>query len=174
MKNIKISIIVAVGAQNRAIGKDNALLWDLKADLKHFKEITSGHPVIMGQNTWESIPEAFRPLPNRQNIVLTLNDSYDAPGADIAQSITEAIEIASSYDSGEIFFIGGASIYKQTLPIADKLYITEVNGYYEGDTFFPDYSDFGTEVSREEHEENGIKFSFVEIEKTHPLGRVGL
>jgi len=162
----QISIIVAVAVKNRAIGKDNRLLWDLKADLKHFKEITSGHPVIMGQNTWESIPEAFRPLPNRHNIVLTLNDSYDAPGADIARGIPNAIETATKYDANEIFFIGGASIYAQTLPLADKLYITEVDGEYDGDTFFPDYSGFGKEISRENHEENGIKFSFVEIEKS--------
>ena len=165
MKKPKISIIVAIGEQNRAIGKNNELLWHITADLKRFKELTSGHPVIMGQNTWESLPEKFRPLPNRINIILTLNKQYEAEGAHIANSISEAIDVASSKDKNEIFFIGGASVYAQALPLSDKLYVTEVDGDYDGDTFFPDYSGFGKEISRENHEENGIKFSFVEIER---------
>lgn len=127
-----ISIIVAV-AKNNAIGKDNQLLWHLSEDLKRFKQLTTGHYIIMGKNTYFSLPR--RPLPNRTHIVLT-----DVPGEQIddcimAYTIDEAIEKMNPNE--ENFIIGGASIYKQFLPYANKLYITWVDEDFEADTFFP-------------------------------------
>jgi len=156
-----ISIIVAAGANNMVIGKDNDLLWHIPKDLKRFKEVTNGHPVIMGRKTWESIPERFRPLPNRDNFVITRNENYEASGATVTSSLEKAIQLASGKKSSEIFIIGGASIYKEAVGIADKLYITLVHKEYEGDTFFPDYSNFKTEVFREEHLNEDIPFTFL-------------
>jgi dihydrofolate reductase len=128
-----ISIIVAV-ADNLAIGKNNDLLWHIPADLKRFKQITSGHPVIMGRRTFESLPR--RPLPHRRNIVITDIRAEVIEGCEMAYSIEEAI---SKCDPGEEnFIIGGASIYKQFLPVANKLYLTRVNKFFDGDVFFPE------------------------------------
>lgn len=129
----KISIIVAV-AQNNAIGKDNKLLWHISEDLKRFKRITGGNTVIMGKNTFFSLP--VRPLPNRTNIVIT-----DIPGEKIdncvmAYSIEDAI--LKCDNSNENFIIGGGSVYMQFLPVADKLYLTKVNKDFEADVFFPE------------------------------------
>lgn len=158
----KISIIVAVAKKDRAIGHGNKLLWDIPADLKFFKEKTKGHPVIMGQKTYESIG---RPLPDRLNIVLSRDKKLKIQGCIIANSIKEAIDIAIAKDTKEIFFIGGGSIYAQALPIADRLYITEVEGDYIADTYFPDYSQFNKVISRQKGEENGYKFEFIILEK---------
>jgi len=158
----KISIIAAVAEKNRAIGKDNKLLWHIAEDLQRFKKITSGHPVIMGQNTFESLG---RPLPNRTNIVLTFDKSFQAPGCIVVYSIGEAIEIASEKDKEEIFFIGGGQIYAQAIKFADKLYLTLVEGDYDADTFFPDYSDFKKVIFEEKHESNGYKYRFLELER---------
>ncbi len=131
-----ISIIVAV-AKNNAIGKDNKLLWHLSEDLKRFKLLTTGHTIIMGKNTYYSLPR--RPLPNRTHIVLT-----DVPGEQIddcimAYSIEDAISKMDPVE--ENFIIGGASIYRQFLPHANKLYITWVHGSFEADTFFPEINE---------------------------------
>jgi dihydrofolate reductase len=133
LPNKKISIIVAV-ARNNAIGKDNKLLWHLSEDLKRFKKLTSGHYIIMGKNTYFSLPR--RPLPNRTHIILT-----DVPGEQIddcimAYSIEDAL--LKMHPNEENFIIGGASIYRQFLPHADKLYITWVHEKFEADTFFPE------------------------------------
>jgi len=161
----KISIIVAV-AENSAIGKDNKLLWHLSEDLKRFKRLTSGNPVIMGKNTYFSLP--VRPLPKRKNIVIT-----DVPGEQIddctmAYSIEDAIEKMDKYK--ENFIIGGASIYRQFLPFADRLYITWVHKSFDADTFFPEVSEEKwKEVSREDitetDEKNPYPYSFVVYEK---------
>ena len=142
MKKPTISIIVAVG-ENLAIGKDNKLLWNIPEDLKHFKQTTSGHPIIMGERTFYSIG---KPLPNRQNIILSEKMDLKIDGAVVAHSIDEAINIASQNNEEEIFFIGGAMVYKQALPIADRLYITVVKGDFEADTFFPEYKDQFTKI----------------------------
>lgn len=128
-----ISIIVAI-AKNLAIGKDNQLLWHISEDLKRFKQLTSGHAVIMGRNTWLSLP--IRPLPNRTNIVITDNPTEFFEGCVMVNSIEAALE--KSPPNEECFVMGGASIYRQFMPLADKLYITQVDKPFEGDTFFPE------------------------------------
>jgi len=161
----KISIIVAV-AENNAIGKDNKLLWHLSEDLKRFKRLTSGNPVIMGKNTYFSLP--VRPLPKRKNIVIT-----DVPGERIdncimAYSIEDAIEKMDS--DKENFIIGGASIYRQFMPYADKLYITWVHKSFDADTFFPEVDEKEwREISREDitdaDDKNPYPYSFVIYER---------
>lgn len=128
-----ISIIVAI-ADNYAIGKDNKLLWHLPEDLKRFKRITEGHPVIMGKRTYYSLPR--RPLPGRTNIVLTDIAGEQIDGCQMAYSIEDIIHQCD--ESHENFIIGGASVYKQFFTIAQKLYITEVHANFEADTFFPE------------------------------------
>jgi dihydrofolate reductase len=160
----KISLVAALG-RDRAIGKDNRLLWDIPEDLKRFKALTSGHPVIMGRRTWESIPERFRPLPGRTNIVITTDSAYEAPGALVAQSFPEALSLAR--DAGgadEIFAIGGQRVYECALPFADRLYLTLVDDERPGDAFFPHYEDqFTQELSREEREQDGLRYAWVDL-----------
>ncbi len=132
-----ISIIVAV-ANNNVIGKDNKLIWHLPADMKFFKEKTTGHCVITGRKNYESIPEKFRPLPNRTNIVITRQKDYVAPGAIIVDSIEKALLTAKNTGDTEIFIIGGGEIYKQSLHFADRVYLTQINHSFEGDAFFPE------------------------------------
>ena len=127
-----ISIIVAI-ATNRAIGKDNRLLWHLSDDLKRFKKLTTGHTLIMGRNTFLSLPNGA--LPNRRHIVISDIQGESFEGCEMARSIEEAIELAGRNE--ECFVIGGGMVYKQFLPIAGKLYLTEVRESFEADTFFP-------------------------------------
>ncbi len=140
---MKISLIVAV-AENGGIGKDNDLLWHLPIDMKHFKSTTSGHPIITGRKNYESIPERFRPLPKRDNIVVTTqtNLQYDThPSLHIVHSIDQAIDTCKSLNhNGEIFVIGGGQIYKQVLDanLVDTMYITHVHAKFDADTFFPE------------------------------------
>lgn len=135
---IKISLIAAV-ANNNVIGKNNSLIWHLPADMKYFKEKTTGHVIITGRKNYESIPEKFRPLPNRTNIVITTQKNYLATGAIVVHSLEKAIEKAKTIEQEEIFIIGGAQIYKESLTknIPNKLYITKVLESFEGDAFFP-------------------------------------
>jgi dihydrofolate reductase len=128
-----ISIIVAVAA-NHAIGKDNQLLWHISDDLKRFKSLTAGHTVVMGKNTFYSLPK--RPLPNRKNIVITDVAGEIIEGCEMAYSIEDAIKLCD--EAKENFVMGGASIYRQFLGIADKLYITRVHKEFDADCFFPD------------------------------------
>ncbi len=132
-----ISIIVAV-SENNVIGKDNTLIWHLPADMKFFKEKTNGHCIITGRKNYESIPEKFRPLPNRTNIVITRQKEYAAPGAIVVNSIEEAIEKAKETGDAEIFIIGGGEIFKQSLKYTDRVYLTKIHHSFEGDAFFPD------------------------------------
>ena len=161
----KISIIAAIG-KNRELGKDNKLLWHIPDDLPRFKKLTFGHPIIMGRKTFESIG---RPLPNRTNIVVTRDYSYEVEGVIVVHSIEKAIEIAKGIENlpagGEIFVIGGGQIYEQALPFADRLYLTIVDAQAEADTDFPDYSEFKKTISEEAKEENGLKFKYVILEK---------
>lgn len=159
---------IAVTNKNRAIGFKNKLLWNLPLDLEHFKKITSGHTVIMGSNTFISLG---RPLPRRINIVITKNQNFAAPGCIIVFSPEEALlrakeeEIKINGENGEIFVIGGGSIYAQMLPFTEKLYLTIVDDESaEADAFFPDYSEFKKIISKsEEQEYNGIKYKFIEL-----------
>ncbi len=129
-----LSIIVAV-AESNVIGKDNSLIWHISEDLKRFKRLTENHTVVMGRKTYMSLP--FRPLKNRRNIVITKGENH-IEGVEIAHSVEEALELCKGED--EVFIIGGASIYEQTIDIADKIYLTKVLKEFEGDTFFPEIS----------------------------------
>ena len=161
----RLSLIAAL-AENRAIGKDGKLPWRLKGDMAHFQELTQGHPVIMGRKTWESIPEKFRPLPGRTNVVITRDAEYQAEGAWVARTFPEALSLAKEAGGGgEIFAIGGTQVYECALPFASRLYLTLVEGSFEGDAFFPPYEDFARELSREEREENGTRYAFVTLER---------
>jgi dihydrofolate reductase len=161
MKKPIVSIICSIN-KNRAIGKNNQLLWHIPADLAYFKKITTGHPILMGQKTYESIG---RPLPQRKNIVITLDKNYSAPGCIVCFSIEEAINKAKELDGEEVFIIGGGQIYNQTIGLADKLYLTIVDGDYEADTFFPDYSDFKKVVFEQKTSDSQYDFKFIQLEK---------
>lgn len=138
MKPIAGLSIIAAVALNQAIGNKNSLLWKLPSDLKRFKAITSGHPVIMGRRTWESIPKKFRPLSERTNVVLTRRAGYQAFGASVTSSLEDALAAAMcAVGSREIFVMGGADLYAQCLPIASALYVTRVHASFAGDAFFP-------------------------------------
>ena len=154
-----ISLIAAV-AQNRALGKDGQLLWHLPEDMRYFRETTRGKPVIMGRKTWESLPDVFRPLPGRRNIVISRNPAYDAPGATLAGSLEEAVRLAQ--DDAEVFVIGGAEIYRQALPLAQRLYLTEVARDFDADAFFPEFSASDwIEISRSAAKNGaGLDFTF--------------
>ena len=161
-KGPTISIIAAI-ANNRAIGKNNQLLWHIPEDLQHFKKITENHPVIMGQKTFRSIG---RPLPRRENIVLTSNKELKFEGCHTAHSLDEAIDLASKLDQDEIFIIGGGMVYKEALSFADKLYLTKVEGEFEGDVFFPEYEEkFDCKISEEKYDNGKYRFSFIELIK---------
>lgn len=131
MKNL--SMIAAIG-RNRELGYKNQLLCHLPIDLKHFKEITSGHTVLMGDRTWESLPK--KPLPNRRNIVITL-DAVSFPDCETVHSISEALELVKSSEE-EAFVMGGATMYRLFLPYADKLYLTRIESEFTADVFFPE------------------------------------
>jgi len=161
-----LSLIVAY-AKHRVIGKANDLPWYLPADLKHFKELTSGHSVILGRKTYESIVARLgKPLPNRTNIVITRDKHFAAPGAIIVRSPQEAIERA---DSEEVFVIGGASIYEAMLPLADRIYLTEVEADIEGDTYFPELGPEDWEeaerVTHEADERNEYDYAFIVLNR---------
>ncbi|EOZ95569.1 Dihydrofolate reductase [Indibacter alkaliphilus LW1] len=131
---MKISIIVAK-ANNNAIGKNNQLIWKLSSDLKLFKKITSGHYIIMGRKTYESVG---KPLPNRTSIVITRNPEFQLPdGHIVCHSLQEAIQLCIGKHLNQVFIIGGAEIYKQGLELSDELLVTEVNASPEADVFFP-------------------------------------
>ncbi len=160
-----LSLIAAV-ARNGVIGKDNQLLWHLPGDMRHFRETTRGKPVIMGRKTWESLPEKFRPLPGRLNVVVSRNADYDAPGAVLTGSLEEAI--AKAENAEEIFVIGGAELYNQALPLANRLYLTELANDFSGDSWFPRTSPSEwQELSRSQPvEEAGLVYAFVVYQRT--------
>lgn len=161
MKTPRISIICAL-AKDRAIGKDSQLLWHIPNDLKRFKELTLDHPIIMGRKTYESIGKA---LPRRTNIVITSQKGSNYNDCLIYHSLKEALDKAKEVDKEEIFVIGGGQIYAQALSQTDRLYLTVVDGEYEADTFFPDYSEF-TKVVSDQQEENGEhKYRYLTLEK---------
>jgi dihydrofolate reductase len=158
----KISLIVAMG-ENRVIGVDNRMPWHLSADLKRFRQITLGKPIVMGRKTHESIG---RPLPGRKNIVLTSDRSYGAPGCTVVHGLDEALREA---DAEEVMVIGGSSLYQEFLPQADRLYLTLIHREFPGDTFFPEF-DWAAwrEVAREDVDEDpasGLSYSFLVLER---------
>ena len=152
--------LIAAMAKNNCIGKGNQLPWHIPEDLKHFKELTSGKIVLMGRKTWESIPEKFRPLPKRANIVITRQKDFPVPaGVEVYQEITTAL---TAHPNEEIMVIGGAEIYRQTINNADRLYITEVEQTIDGDAYFPTID---PALWRETERENHEGFSFVTYTK---------
>jgi len=154
-------IIIAAVAENRVIGKDGDIPWHIPEDLEHFRKKTTGSTVVMGRKTFQSLPDSFTPLPDRENIVLTRSDfSPKDESVKLANNLDEAWKKASNE---KVYIIGGAGVYRQTLEEANKLVLTEIHEEYEGDTFFPEFSEEKwKEVEREEHGD----FDFVEYEKT--------
>lgn len=173
----RFAIIAAVDAK-RGVGYDGRLPWRLKGDLDHFREVTVGdfdvgrvNAVIMGRTTWDSLPAKFRPLPKRLNIVLTRDPAgfNPVPNVFIATSLNEALQLAAQHGRGEIFIIGGASIYAQAIqhPACKKLYLTEIKREFPCDTFFPGVPASFREVSRSEiHDEDGVQYQFVTYQRT--------
>lgn len=171
-KRPRVTAIMA-RARNGTIGLGNSLPWRLSEDLRHFKAVTSGHPIIMGRNTWDSLG---RPLPNRRNIVITRQPHWSAPGAESAPSVTAAIELCAGAE--EIFVIGGAQIYQAALSLTDRLIVTEIDADIDGDTHFPapdprvwnaverragSATDAGAEAGA------GLKYAFVTYERRTSL-----
>lgn len=170
-KSPRISIIAAIG-KNRELGLGNKLLWNIPADLKRFRSLTLGHPVIMGQNTFDSIVVMLgKPLPGRTNIVTTLDRGYGKEWADnkavrIVYSPEEALEAGRSLDSEEVFIGGGAQIYTLMLPYAERLYLTLIEDEKEADAFFPPYERIFTKKLAEElGEHEGMQYRWVTLEK---------
>ncbi|QJD94373.1 dihydrofolate reductase [Mucilaginibacter robiniae] len=160
MKNL--NIIVAI-ATNNGIGKNNQLLWHLPADLKHFKQITSGHTVIMGRKTYDSIGKQ---LPNRRNIVITRRP-LNIEGCEVVNSVEDALNSCNADEN--IFVIGGAEIYQQTLPVVNTLYLTLVHQAFEADTYFPEINkDEWLEISHEDYQpdvKNEFSYSFITLRR---------
>lgn len=155
-------VIVAAVAENGVIGRQGTIPWDYPVDRKHFRELTTGHPVVMGRETYRSLPEEYRPLPGRTNIVLSRSGMDVEEGVKVADGLEGAWEIAEETGSEQVFIIGGASIYEQTLPEADRMVITEVHENYGGGTYFPDWN---REEWREVGRDDRGDVSFVEYER---------
>lgn len=153
--------LVAAVARGGVIGRNGSIPWRIPADLARFRELTTGHAVVMGRRTWDSLPDRFRPLPGRRNVVVTRNEGWSARGAERAASVEDALRLLDG--APEVFVIGGAEIYAAALAVADELAITEIDADVEGDAFFPDRDpDAFVEVSRDEHESaEGTRFAFV-------------
>jgi dihydrofolate reductase len=161
-KMARISFIAAIG-KNRELGNNNKLLWHIPADWKHFQATTTGHPVIMGRKTFESIG---KPLPKRPNIVITRNPGWKHEGVLVVSSAEEALTKARELDTEEIFIVGGAQIYEEMLPKADRLYLTLVDTEGEADAFFPSYEKiFTKKISEKSGKQNELKYRFVVLEK---------
>ena len=164
---MRVSLVAAV-ARNGVIGRDNAIPWHLPEDARRFRALTMGHPVVMGRRTWDSLPERFRPLPGRRNVVVTRNVVWNAEGAERAGSLDEAFRLLAG--APQIFVIGGAELYAEALPRADELVVTEIDAEIQGDVFFPtwDQATF-REESREPHvSEDGTAFAFVTYRRQSP------
>ena len=155
-----ISFIVAA-SENNVIGKDNRLPWHLPTDMRYFKNITWGMPVIMGRKSFDALG---KPLNGRKNIVITRNKNWKASGVQVVQSIDKAIVLASQTDAKEIFITGGAEIFRAALPSADKIYLTRVHGNFDGDAFFPELNEEEWKLTRrfdcEPDEKNAYALSF--------------
>ncbi|MBP6057379.1 MAG: dihydrofolate reductase [Nitrosomonas sp.] len=167
MTSLRLSILVAM-ARNRVIGQDNKLPWHLPADLKHFKSLTMGKTIVMGRKTYESIG---RPLPGRTNIIITQQRNFEVPGATVIHSIEDALLVCEQANAtnGECFIIGGEGLYRQTIAICQRMYVTEIQRDFEGDTIFPKY-DPGEweETQREKYfadSDNNMEYHFVILDR---------
>jgi len=160
-----ITLIAAV-ARNGVIGSNNALPWHLPEDLKHFKQLTTGQAVIMGRKTWESLPERFRPLPGRQNIVVTRNAQYLAAGAAVVTSLEAALKVGVGETA--VFVIGGAELYAHALPLAQRLELTEIDAEFAGDAYFPaiDRAQWRELARQPGQSATGLGYAFVTYART--------
>jgi dihydrofolate reductase len=162
-----IKILVACD-ENRVIGKDNQLIWHLPADLKRFKALTTGHVILMGRKTFESIG---KPLPNRTTIVITRQTDFKAEGTITAHSVEEAILKAKSLSRDDIFIVGGAEIYTISLDLADQILLTQLHDIFDGDAFFPEIAQDTWEIVNRERgltdEKNPFQYSFITYQKKH-------
>jgi len=163
-------MIVAV-ASNGVIGKGKELAWHIKSDLRRFRVMTDGKTVVVGRTTFEQLRQAYesrgKALPDRNHVVLTADPNYkiELPKCFVCHNVTDALEIAKTIEKDEIFVAGGATIFKQILPLVERLYITKVDLEVEGDAFFPDYAEFKKVIMDEAHEEQGIKFRYLTLER---------
>jgi len=157
---VTVTIVAAV-TRNGVIGHDGGIPWRIPEDMVRFRELTTGHAVVMGRRTWESLPDQFRPLPGRDNVVVTRNPDWSAQGADRAGSVEDALELLES--APRVFVIGGGEIYAAALPFADELLLTEIADDIEGDTTFPAWNrdEFDEVERRERVTEGGTRFAFV-------------
>jgi dihydrofolate reductase len=164
---VRIAIVAAV-ARGGVIGRDGGLPWRLPEDLARFRELTTGHAVVMGRRTWESLPERFRPLPGRRNVVVTGNPSWREDGAERCSSLEHALALLAAED--EVFVIGGGALFAEALPLADELHLTEIDLDVDGDTFFPDWDrDAFTEAARDAHlAADGTALEFATYVRTGP------
>jgi dihydrofolate reductase len=157
---VKVALVAAV-ARGNVIGRAGTIPWRVPEDMAHFRQLTMGHPVVMGRKTWDSLPDRFRPLPGRRNVVVTRNLGWSAEGAERAASVENALRLVDGAE--RVFVIGGGELYAEALPLADELLLTEIDEDAEGDTVFPrwDRAAF-EETSREEHvSATGVPFAFV-------------
>ena len=172
---MKITIVAALQSSdnpklNRGIGKDNKLLFRLPPDIKRLKKLTLGLPVIMGRLTYESLPDDFRPLPGRKNIVISKNPQFKPhKDVEVVESLAEAIKYASTLNDEDVFIIGGGQIYKEAINsgVVDRLELTLIKGKEKADTFFPEFENFGkiTDSSSFHYEEGDLDYQFITIEK---------
>ncbi len=162
----RVAITVAIG-KNREVGKSGKLLWHISDDLKRFKALTLGHPVIMGRKTFESIVAILgKPLPGRTNIVITRDPHWTYGGVLVFHSLEDALIKARELEQEEIHIGGGADLYKQVLPFVDRLYLTRIDDTKDADTYFPPYeTEFTKKISEEAHEENGLRYTWVTLER---------
>ena len=164
--------MIAAMGENRELGRDKDLIWRLPDDMRFFKETTNGFPVIMGRKNYDSLPPRWRPLPNRLNIVLTTNRSYQNEEVIVCHEVADAIEKAKQHtDKDEIFIIGGGQIYELALAYADRIYLTEIKGTFDADVFFPDFDrSQWQETSRKHHpvdEKHAYAFDFVTLDRKY-------
>ncbi|MCA9363747.1 dihydrofolate reductase [Candidatus Kaiserbacteria bacterium] len=162
VKKPRLSTIAAIG-ENRELGKKNELIWRIRDDLKRVKDLTTGHPIIMGQKTYESIG---RPLPNRTNIVLTQDPDYRPEGCVMALSLEEALSKAQEVEDEEIFIFGGAYVYTQTIDMVDRLYLTRIHDTDpNADAFFPEYAAFTKVIAQELRDQDGLEYEWLTLER---------
>ncbi len=160
--------VIAAMSENRVIGKDGKIPWRIPEDLRKFRDLTTPHPVIMGRKTFDSVYEILkRPLPNRVNIVVSRQMPLRGfEGITVAYSIEEALMVGTILDNKQVFIAGGGEIYRQTIDRADRLYLTLVEGSFEGDTYFPDYSAFDKVISEQAGQSGDFKYKFLELERS--------
>jgi dihydrofolate reductase len=163
--NMEIALIYARAA-NGVIGKGGTMPWHLPEDLAHFKQLTQGSPVVMGRKTWDSLPPRFRPLPGRSNIVVTRQPDWKENGVQRSPSLREALQIAEQSNPATVWVIGGAQIYAQALPLAQRVEVTEIAQNFDGDAFAPELGPEWVETTREAHTSTcGMAFAFVRYQR---------